>query len=139
MTGSSNPVLARPVRRPDRSLRNASTAPFIRRSRSARSYFMIRLRISPCSGLLLHDRLGSLAREDEGKVALFADRENNDRDLVVTAQRHCGRIHYPEVLRQDSIVIYCIVTFRSRIGLRVGVVYSIDARTLEQRVAFHFR
>jgi hypothetical protein len=81
--------------------------------------------------------LSYFACDNAGEIALFADREHDDGYVVVTAQRHGGRIHHLQVLGQHRVVIDCIITLCLRVRFRIGIVDAIDAGALKQGVAPH--
>src|SRR5690606_37148661 len=129
-TGSSSAVLARPVRRPERSLFRLSTAPPMRRSTSALSYLGI-------SAFLPHYGLHAFAGQHSREVALLANGKNHDRYVVVAAQGHGRGVHHLQVVRKHPVVTYGFETLGVRILLGVVVIDSVDAGAFEQRITLH--
>src|SRR3954447_24680520 len=100
---SSIAVFARPVRIFWRSRLNESTAFFMPSSVSvAMSLIMVPLRsgVLGLLGVAHHAGAHGLAREDGADVAGLSHVEDDDRHLVVAAQRERGRVHDVQILAQ---------------------------------------
>ena len=125
-------MLARPVRRPAEIALEA----FDRARHAPLDVGLVVFRHDQAS--LLHYRLHALAREHAREIALFADREDHDRDVVVAAQRHGGSVHDLQIVCQNFVITDCFKTFCARILLGIAVIDPVDAGALEQRIALHF-
>src|SRR3546814_6625148 len=86
---------------PARSCFSDATAPCIRRSRSALSYFAI---VFPLLSGVGDDGGDTLAGQNARKIARFADVEHDDRDLIVAAQRHRARVHHLQIVGEHAVV-----------------------------------
>src|SRR6188474_1119828 len=112
-------VEARPVRTPASSLRTNSIWPSMRFLISA-----CRLLTSVASMTVLvlsgHDRADGFAHYDAPDVALRLHVEDQDRQLVVHAQRDRGGIHHLEAFLQHLQVRNAIVARRIGMLDRIG-------------------
>src|SRR5215207_3243045 len=102
---------ARPVRTPVSSRRTCSICPSMRFFTSTNNPFRS---LTSMSGLLRPNcRADLLAHDDAAEIAAGAKVEDDDRELVVHAERDCGRVHHLEAFLQDLqvrnlVVLRCV-------------------------------
>ncbi len=72
-----------------------------------------------------------------GKVALLADVEHDDRDIIVAAQRHGAGVHDLQIVGQDAVESDAFITLCARHLLRIGIIDAVYRCPLEQRIALH--
>src|SRR5690349_2215463 len=122
MTWSRMPVCARPVRTLERSALNASTLLCI-----FASVFFFRSGIMARSlgRSQVHQGAFVLAGDHAAEGVLAEDAEHVDRQLLVPAQRQCGRIHHLEIALDRLVEAQAAVALGAWIRLRVASVHAV--------------
>src|SRR5438067_24282 len=107
-------------------------APFIFFSASLSALSTVTALSSPRRSV--HERSDGLARQDPGDVALLAEVEHQDGQVVVATQRDGGGIHHLEAAGEHLGVLDGLELVRIRMVHGVGVVDAVDLRPLEDGV-----
>ncbi len=86
----------------------------------------------------MHERPDRLAIHDRLEVARPMQIENNDRKLIVHAQRNRGRIHHLEATLEHLEVRELLEALRSGMSLGVGIVHAVNLGRLENDFGANF-
>src|SRR5205085_2986527 len=79
----------------------------------------------------------ALAANGGDKRARTVDVENDQRQMVLAAQRDRGLIDHLQILEHDVSKGDLLVELRRRITLRIGRVHTVDARRLDDDARLH--
>ncbi len=74
------------------------------------------------------------AFQDGVKSALFVNRENDYRNVVLTRKSNRGSIHDGQPIADHLRVAQPLVARRIRILARIGGIDAVDLRSLEKRI-----